>query len=221
MTSELNITPEALLNIYRQGSFPMADSATDDAFYIVEPKIRGMIPIKDFHISKSLVKTLKKDDFDIKFNENFEDVINACQARTNEKASETETWINDTIKSLFIELHKQGHAYCIEVWRDDALIGGLYGLALGDVFCGESMFSHASNGSKIALVFLSAILDATGFELLDAQFMNDHLLQFGAYEMPQADYLAHLEKNKDKKNTLNTIEGDIVYELLTDYLKNR
>ena len=83
------------------------------------------------------------------------------------------------------------------------------------------MFSHASNGSKIALVFLSAILDATGFELLDAQFMNDHLLQFGAYEMPQADYLAHLEKNKDKKNTLNTIEGDIVYELLTDYLKNR
>lgn len=169
----------------------MADSAMDSEFYIVEPKVRGLLPIKDLHVSKSLQKVLKKQDFEIRFNENFEQVITACQKQTAERP---DTWINDAIKELFIELHKQGHAYSVEVWREGELIGGLYGLALGTIFGGESMFSRATDASKIALVYLCKILDQTGFELLDAQFMNDHLKQFGAYEMPQAEYLRHLEK---------------------------
>ena len=120
------ITPEILLDIYRQGCFPMADSAGDQDFYIVEPKIRGLLPIQDIHISKSLQKAIKKQDFEIRFNENFEDVITACQEQTVDRP---DTWINDTIKALFIDLHQQGHAHCVEVWQEGELTGGLYGLA--------------------------------------------------------------------------------------------
>lgn len=185
------ITPEQLLNVYRQGCFPMADSSADDNFYIVEPKVRGLLPIHDLHVSKSLAKAIKKQDFDIKVDENFEVVIRACQEATQGRP---DTWINEEIIQLFLVLHKQGHAHCVEVWRDDLMVGGLYGLALGQIFCGESMFSRATNASKIALVHLCEILDQSGFQMLDAQFMNDHLKQFGAYEMPQSDYLKKLEE---------------------------
>ena len=199
MTIPHIISPEQLLDIYRQGCFPMADSVGDQAFYIVEPKERGLLPIKDLHIPKSLAKILKKHEFDVRFNESFEEVINACQEQTENRP---DTWINDTIKDLFIELHKNGHAYSVEVWQDGTLTGGLYGLAIGSVFCGESMFSRTPNASKIALVYLCRILDETGFDLLDAQFMNDHLKQFGAYEMPQAEYLKLLREKCDEVTSL-------------------
>lgn len=193
------ITSDMLLNIYRQGYFPMADSAHDEEFYVVEPKVRGLLPIRELHISKSLKKALRKQNYTIRFNENFTSVIRGCQEATPERA---DTWINDKIIDLFIELHNQGHAYSVEYWEDNQLKGGLYGLALGTIFCGESMFSRASNASKIALVHLCKILDQTGFEMLDAQFMNDHLKQFGAYEMPQDEYLKHLETKQLKSNNL-------------------
>jgi leucyl/phenylalanyl-tRNA--protein transferase len=185
------ITPEQLLNVYRQGCFPMADSSADDNFYIVEPKVRGLLPIHDLHVPKSLAKVIKKQDFDIKVDENFEVVIRACQEATQGRP---DTWINERIIQLFLVLHKQGHAHCVEVWRDNIMVGGLYGLALGQIFCGESMFSRTTNASKIALVHLCEILDQLEFQMLDAQFMNDHLKQFGAYEMPQSDYLKKLEE---------------------------
>lgn len=187
----MTITPEQLLNVYRQGCFPMADSSADDNFYIVEPKVRGLLPIHDLHVPKSLAKVIKKQDFDIKVDENFEVVIRACQEATQGRP---DTWINERIIQLFLVLHKQGHAHCVEVWRDNIMVGGLYGLALGQIFCGESMFSRTTNASKIALVHLCEILDQLEFQMLDAQFMNDHLKQFGAYEMPQSDYLKKLEE---------------------------
>ncbi len=177
----------------------MADSADDEEFYIVEPKTRGLLPIKDLHISKSLAKTIKKQDFEVKFDEHFEQVITACQENTKDRP---DTWINETIKDIFIDLHNMGHAHCVEVWRDEELIGGLYGLKLGSIFCGESMFSRQPNASKIALVYLCDALEKSGFELLDAQFMNDHLIQFGAYEMPQTEYLEHLRNKLNDKTDL-------------------
>lgn len=191
----MDITPDILLNIYRQGCFPMADSAGDKDFYIVEPKVRGVLPIKDLHVPRSLQKVIRRQDFEVKVNENFDDIIRACQENTVDRPN---TWINNKIIDLFLELHVQGQAHCVEVWRDGKMIGGLYGLAIGSVFCGESMFSRATNGSKIALVYLCQILDQAGFDLLDAQFMNEHLKQFGAYEMPQRLYLEKLDMYLDK-----------------------
>ena len=168
----------------------MADDIDDDEFYIIEPKIRGLLPIRDLHIPKSLQKRLKKDDYEVTFNQQFEAVIDACQKQTEDRPH---TWINHTIKDLFIDLHHQGHAFSVEVIQEGRLVGGLYGLALGAVFGGESMFSRTPNASKIALVHLCQILDDAGFELLDAQFMNDHLKQFGAYEMEQQIYVERLQ----------------------------
>ncbi len=181
------ITPDDLLLLYRKGLFPMADSRSESGFYIVEPRDRALLPITDLHISHSLKKVLRKNPFDIRINTAFADVIRGCaEARPD-------TWINADIEQLFIILHDQGHAHSVECWKDGQLAGGLYGLAMGSVFCGESMFSVETNASKIALVYLTALLEQAGFTLLDAQFKNPHLEQFGLYEMPQDAYLQKLQ----------------------------
>jgi leucyl/phenylalanyl-tRNA--protein transferase len=179
-----------LLEIYAQGCFPMAESADDPEFAIVAPKVRALLPIRDLHVSKSLQKIVKKAPFDIRVDTAFAEVIAAC---AEPRAGHKETWINAEIKRLFTELHDMGYAHSVECWRNEKLVGGLYGLALGGLFCGESMFSRVPNASKVALVHLCARLNEAGFSLLDAQFRNPHLEQFGLYDMKQADYVRAIQ----------------------------
>lgn len=184
------ITPAMIISAYQRGYFPMARSRRSKIIEWILPSVRGIIPIDDFHIPSRLKRDIKKSDFTITYNTAFEEVITACAKTdydlTNPKRDAT--WINKGIISLYCELHALGIAHSVEVWDGNKLIGGLYGLALGRAFFGESMFSKQTNASKIALVNLVARLKERGFTLLDAQFPNDHLKQFGAFDIPQRDY---------------------------------
>jgi leucyl/phenylalanyl-tRNA--protein transferase len=183
------ITPDLLLKAYAYGVFPMAKSRADDKVFWVQPKLRGVIPLDLFHVSRSLRKTLRKNDFIVKIDTAFNAVLDGC---AESKPGRPETWINAKIVELFTALHTAGLAHSIEVWRGEQLVGGLYGLAMGAAFFGESMFSRAENGSKIALCHLVGIMKRGGFTLLDTQFITAHLSRFGAIEIPQQDYLAQL-----------------------------
>ncbi|KRB53153.1 leucyl/phenylalanyl-tRNA--protein transferase [Rhizobium sp. Root708] len=182
------ITPEILLRAYSIGLFPMAESADDPEIFWVEPDLRGVLPLDDFHISKSLAKTIRRKPFDIRFNYDFEAVIAACAAETGDRPS---TWINQTIRTLYSTLHRIGHAHTVEAWDGDQLVGGLYGVSLGSAFFGESMFSRRTDASKICLVHLVERLRAKGFTLLDTQFTTEHLKTFGAIDVPKDEY-AHI-----------------------------
>jgi leucyl/phenylalanyl-tRNA---protein transferase len=184
-----DITPELLLKAYAYGVFPMAKSRGDDKVFWVQPKQRGVIPLDQFHVSRSMRKVLRKGGFNVTIDTAFGQVLDGC---AESKPGRPETWINAKIVDLFTELNAAGLAHSIEVWRDDQLVGGLYGLAMGAAFFGESMFSRIENGSKIALCHLVGIMKHGGFVLLDTQFITDHLARFGAVEIPQKDYLAQL-----------------------------
>ena len=171
------------------GMFPMSESRTNKRFFFVDPEFRAIIPIFNFHISKTLLRLAKKRPFKITINKAFPEVIKSCAT-----INRTETWINTEIESLFITLNKSRYAHSIECWQENHLVGGIYGLALGGVFFAESMFSRVPNGSKIALINLVARLWKTGFKILDVQFLNDHLLQFGAYEISKDDFKTNLQK---------------------------
>ena len=171
------------------GLFPMSESRTSKKFFFVDPKFRAVIPIFSFHISKSLLRLVKKKPYNITLNKAFPDVIESCAT-----INRTETWINKGIESLFISLHEMKRAHSVECWQDNQLVGGIYGLAIGGVFFAESMFSSVPNGSKIALLNLVARLWRTGFKILDVQFLNDHLLQFGAYEISKNEFQTNLQK---------------------------
>ena len=171
------------------GMFPMSESRTNKRFFFVDPEFRAVIPIFNFHISKTLLRLAKKRPFKITINKAFPDVIKSCAT-----INRTETWINTEIESLFISLNKSRYAHSIECWQENHLVGGIYGLALGGVFFAESMFSRVPNGSKIALINLVARLWKTGFKILDVQFLNDHLLQFGAHEITKDDFKTNLQK---------------------------
>jgi len=179
------ITPEILLRAYSIGLFPMAESADDPEIFWVEPDLRGVLPLEEFHVSKSLAKTIRRKPFDIRFNHDFDAVIAACAAETGDRPS---TWINQTIKSLYSTLHQIRHAHSVEAWDGDELVGGLYGVSLGSAFFGESMFSRRTNASKICLVHLVEQLRAKGFTLLDTQFTTEHLKTFGAIDVPKDEY---------------------------------
>ncbi len=185
-----DITVDILLRAYAAGLFPMADSADDPELFWVEPEIRGIIPLNDFHVSKSLAKAMRKKPFDIRFNTAFEAVMAGCAAEAPDRPS---TWINATIRKLYTELHQIGHAHSAEAWEGDELVGGLYGVSLGAAFFGESMFSRRTNASKICLVHLVERLRAGGFVLLDTQFTTDHLKTFGAIDVPKLEYAKMLD----------------------------
>lgn len=185
----MTITPELVLKAYAYGVFPMAKSRNDTDVFWVQPKLRGVIPLERFHVSRSLRKTLRRGTFTISVDADFAGVLAGCAEATEDRA---DTWINDHIMELFIQLHEAGLAHSVEVWKDGALAGGLYGLAMGAAFFGESMFSRATDASKVALTHLAAILKRGGFTLLDTQFITDHLKTFGAIEIPQKEYLAQL-----------------------------
>ena len=210
-------TPEIILNAYLQGVFPMAENAEDEAFNFYRPDMRGLLPIKDLHIPKRLLKTLKQNTFEIKINTVFEEVIDGCAKSAKGREN---TWINAPIRDVFIQLHEMGFAHSVECWKDGKLAGGLYGLAIGRVFCGESMVSFEKDASKIALIHLAARLHAGGFKILDTQFINKHLKQFGAYEIPQEEYEQAIQKEMQKPADF-TLEKMDTKEILNTYMANR
>ncbi|MGN6551554.1 MAG: leucyl/phenylalanyl-tRNA--protein transferase [Pararhizobium sp.] len=179
------ITPQLLLKAYSCGLFPMAESADDPDVFWVEPELRGIIPLDEFHVSRSLAKIMRRNRFDIRFDTAFPAVIDACAEAT---AGRPSTWINGTIRKLYIDLYHIGHAHSVEAWRGDMLVGGLYGVSLGAAFFGESMFSRESNASKVCLVRLVERLRERQFRLLDTQFTTSHLKTFGAIDVSRRIY---------------------------------
>jgi leucyl/phenylalanyl-tRNA---protein transferase len=187
---QIDITPELTLRAYRAGLFPMAESRRGDRLYWLDPERRGVIPLDGgFHLPRRLHRTVVSGPFSVTSDADFPAVIAGCAAPA---PGREDTWINPEIEFLFLSLHRQGHAHSVEVWQDGLLVGGLYGVVLGAAFFGESMFSRARDASKVALVHLVARLRLGGFTLLDAQFLTEHLAQFGAREIPRADYKRRL-----------------------------
>ena len=189
------IDPALLLSAYRAGIFPMADAHDDPEIFWVEPRMRAILPLDGFRLSASLARTLRRGRFEVTCNAAFEAVIEACAAS---RPGRSETWISGRIAASYRELHRLGFAHSIECWQDSdlvggrELVGGLYGVGFDRVFCGESMFSVSRDASKVALAWLVAALRKGGGQLLDCQFMTDHLASLGAIEIDQADYLARL-----------------------------
>ena len=185
----VKITPEILLKAYAAGVFPMSEGADDPGLFWVDPERRGIMPLDDFHVPRRLARTIRQDPFTIRVDTDFEQVIDAC---AEARQGRGETWINTRIRKLYGDLFQMGHVHTVEVWSDGRLVGGLYGVALGRAFFGESMFHRAQDASKIALVHLVARLIAGGYMLLDTQFLTDHLAQFGTMEIDRDDYRAML-----------------------------
>lgn len=175
-----------MLNAYCSGVFPMAESADSTAVFWVDPQLRGIIPLDGFHISRSLKKRIAQGAETYTIDRDFVGVMKAC-------ADRSETWINDDIISIYTELHRRGFAHSIEVWADGRMIGGLYGVAINGAFFGESMFSRATDGSKLALVALVMRLKAGGFTLLDTQFLTDHLKSMGGVEISRKAFHKKLD----------------------------
>lgn len=186
-----DITPSLLLRAYASGVFPMAGSAFADEIFWVDPQRRGVIPLDGFHVPRRLARSFLSDDFEVRIDSDFAGVLDGCAERS-------ETWINHEIRRLYLDLHRLGHAHSVEIWQGGALAGGLYGVSLGAVFFGESMFSRRRDASKHALVALVARLRAGGYRLLDTQFVTDHLARFGAVEISRAAYRRSLEANLDR-----------------------
>lgn len=177
----MNITPEILLRAYSIGVFPMANARDDAEIHWIDPKRRGIFPLEQFHISRSLRREIRRSLFDIRTDTVFQAVVAGC-------ADRPETWINDEINDLYRQLHLAGFAHSLEVWEGNTLVGGVYGVAIGAAFFGESMFSRRPNASKIALAWLMHRLRAGGYLLFDTQFLTPHLASLGAVEITRTDY---------------------------------
>jgi leucyl/phenylalanyl-tRNA--protein transferase len=186
----VRLGPDELLDCYRRGVFPMAETRDSDSLYLVDPAERGVIPIEGFHVPSRLARTIRREPFRITHDTVFTNVMRLCAQPAPDRP---ETWINDDILRLYGALHARGNAHSVECWEGEVLVGGLYGVSLGAAFFGESMFSRATNASKIALVALVARLRVGGFHLLDAQFQTDHLAQFGTKTMPRAQFRKRLQ----------------------------
>ena len=206
------LSTDLVLKAYEKGLFPMSDSNYDPYIYWVEPKERGIIDLNEFKISKSLWKVLKKKKYKIKINTRFEEVINLCAKNKYRKTS----WINEQIIHNYIKLHQLGFAKSVECFSNNSLVGGLYGIILGKIFCGESMFSLEKNASKVALTHLAALLKQGGFKFIDTQFYSDHLKQFGTKKISKRLYQNILKNNRNI--------GDVYFpeklsKLLNEYFK--
>jgi len=181
----LQLTSEILVRAYAAGVFPMAESADDPELFWVDPRRRGILPLDAFHVARRLRRVVRRRIFEIRCDSAFEDVIRACSEASEKRPN---TWINDEIVRLYAALFARGAAHSVECWRDDRLAGGLYGVSLGAVFFGESMFSRENDASKVALVHLVARLRLGGFRLLDTQFLTPHLARFGGIEISRTRY---------------------------------
>lgn len=185
------ITPDVLLKAYSCGIFPMAQSADDPHLYWIEPEERGILPLENIHLPRRLARTLRQSPFEVRIDTDFEGVISGC---AEEQPDRTSTWINNQIRSLYGSLFRSGHCHTVEAWHEGTLVGGLYGVALGGAFFGESMFSRQRDASKIPLIYLCARLIHGGFRLLDTQFVTEHLRQFGAREVNKRDFQSRLNE---------------------------
>ncbi len=183
--SDNSIPAEILLRAYAEGIFPMAEDADDPEIFWVRPERRGIIPLEHFHVPRSLKRTLRRNPFEIRRNQDFDAVIDGC---ASVRRKEGATWINAPIRRAYARLFELGHCHTVEAWQDGQLVGGLYGVSLGRAFFGESMFSRVSDASKQCLVHLVEHLRQRGFTLLDTQFLNDHLVRFGAIEISRQEY---------------------------------
>ena len=187
----MDLTPDIILRAYAAGVFPMAKSPNDSDIFWVDPDMRGLLPLDQFHVPRSLKKVVRRGAFEIRYDTAFQSVVLAC---AEPSASRDNTWINEEIVTLYSALHQMGHSHSVECWRNGCLVGGLYGLSLGGAFFGESMFSRETDASKVALVYLVMRLRIGGYRLLDTQFLTDHLKQFGAIEISRQDYHGLLEE---------------------------
>lgn len=189
--SQRILTPELLLAAYRRGVFPMAESRHRPRLYWMDPDRRGILPLDAFHVPRSLRKAVRQGRYEVRADTAFAAVIAAC---AEPRPGRRDTWITAEIERAYAELHALGHAHSVECWEGGALVGGLYGVAIGAAFFGESMFSRATDASKVALVHLVARLVAGGFTLLDTQFITQHLARFGAVEIERGRYLDLLDR---------------------------
>lgn len=179
------LTPHMLLRAYEMGVFPMAESAEDSEIFWVDPRRRGIFPLEQFHVSRSLARRIRRGGFEVTLNQSFTEVLDGC-------ADRDETWINDQIYTLYCELNRLGFAHSLEIRHAGRLVGGVYGVAIGGAFFGESMFSREADASKLALTYLVDRLRCSGFGLFDTQFVTPHLRSLGAIEVPRAAYRAQL-----------------------------
>lgn len=209
------LTPEILVRAYCAGIFPMSSSRTDPSIFWVDPEMRGILPLDDFHVSRSLRKTVRKRKFTVSFNTDFPAVIEACAETPRPDQG---TWINDQIIDAYTKLHHLGIAHSVECRLGSKLVGGLYGVSVNGAFCGESMFSHVTDASKVALVHLVARMKLSRMRLLDTQFVTDHLQTFGALEIPARHYQMRLDEalRTDARfmNTLSEEEHWLAVETL-------
>ena len=181
MMTDPEITPDLLLRGYAMGIFPMSDGRDDPEIHWVDPRLRGILPLDGFHLSRSLARTIRSGRFRVTTDIAFDAVVTAC-------ADREETWISQRIQQLYVQLHAQGFAHSTEVWEEDKLVGGVYGVSLGAAFFGESMFSRVTDASKLALAYTTHRLRAGGFRLFDTQFLTPHLASLGGKEITRADY---------------------------------
>ena len=196
------LTPGLLLRAYATGLFPMAESAGDPELHWVDPSRRGIMPIGGFHISRSLRRRILSGQFEVTFDTAFPQVVALC-------ADRPETWINNTITELYNALFERGYGHSQEVWENGKLVGGVYGVALGAAFFGESMFSKSTDASKVALAYLMDRLHQTGFELFDTQFITPHLRSLGGIEIDRQEYLARLEEAVRKPADIAAYPGPV------------
>jgi len=201
----VEITPQVLLKAYSCGIFPMAESADDPALYWIEPQHRGLLPLDGVHVPRRLARNVRREMFEIRVDHDFAGVIRGCAASRTGRRS---TWINARIRALYGELFQTGYCHTVEAWQGERLVGGLYGVALGGVFFGESMFSRQTDASKIALLHLVARLINGGFTLLDTQFVTDHLRQFGGVEVDRAEFHTILEAALERDGDFSAFAPD-------------
>jgi len=201
------LTPELLLHGYSIGIFPMAEHRDDPEIFWVDPRRRGVMPLQGFHLSRSLAKAMRRSPLRASVDENFAAVVEGC-------ADRADTWINDEIFSLYNALHQRSHAHSVEIWEDQTLVGGVYGVTLGGAFFGESMFSRRTNASKMALAVLVDRLRRAGFVLFDAQFLTDHLASLGAVEITRAEYHARLDHAKEVKARFDAPPEASLYDVV-------
>jgi leucyl/phenylalanyl-tRNA---protein transferase len=203
---EMELSPDALLQAYRSGIFPMADARDGEIFWC-QPELRGVLNFDDLKVSRSLRKVLRGGRYSVTSDRAFGDVVRACAERTETR---DETWISHAIEEAYRALFAAGSAHSVEVWEGEALVGGLYGVAIGGAFCGESMFHRATDASKVALVHLVRHLQHRCFVLLDCQYVNPHLVSLGASEIPREEYEQRLQVASHLPVTFGTLDETLV-----------
>lgn len=206
--SEPGYIPDAdtILNLYRSGRFPMADSRDTHELYVVDPRQRGVLPLDGLHVPRRLARTIRHAPYEVRIDTAFDAMVSLCAEAAPDRP---ETWINDALHQVYRDLHVRGQAHSVECWHGDELVGGLYGISLNGAFFGESMASRARDASKIALVYLVARLRVGGFALLDCQFMTDHLQQFGVIEITRAAYQRQLASALSGKADFSAMPPDM------------